>query len=130
MRGAFAEKRHPAVDVNTVKEMREAIAAGREFKGELLNFKKDGEGRGIRCPCVVKEFSILLRWNLLVLSASLRQIADCTGSCVLKGVASFRVVFNSLPLFLDDGPTSQSVDLEWTTGKSESGLYAILNGLT
>jgi hypothetical protein len=46
MRGAFAEKRHPAVDVNTVKEMREAIAAGREFKGELLNFKKDGEGRG------------------------------------------------------------------------------------
>lgn len=43
MRGEFAKKRHPAVDPNTVREMREAIAAGREFKGELLNFKKDGE---------------------------------------------------------------------------------------
>jgi hypothetical protein len=88
MRGAFAEKRHPAVDVNTVKEMREAIAAGREFKGELLNFKKDGEGRSIRCSCVVKDFFTFLRWNLLVSSTSLRpyacQLADCTGSCVLR----------------------------------------------
>lgn len=43
MRGEFAEKRHPAVDLTTVRKMREAIAAGQEFKGELLNFKKDGK---------------------------------------------------------------------------------------
>ncbi|GAQ80669.1 clock-associated PAS protein ZTL [Klebsormidium nitens] len=42
MRGEFADKRHPAVDLKTVRKMREAIAAGQEFKGELLNFKKDG----------------------------------------------------------------------------------------
>nr|AML79458.1 putative LOV domain-containing protein [Woodsia scopulina] len=41
-RGSFAQRRHPSVDSAVVSEMRRCITEGLEFRGELLNFRKDG----------------------------------------------------------------------------------------
>eukprot|EP00250_Pteridium_aquilinum_P007227 c16996_g1_i1 orf=506-2368(+) len=41
-RGSFAQRRHPLVDSVVVSEMRRCINEGVEFRGELLNFSKDG----------------------------------------------------------------------------------------
>nr|AML77568.1 putative LOV domain-containing protein [Cylindrocystis cushleckae] len=41
-RGAFAQRRHPNVDTSTLAEIRRCIVAGEEFRGEILNFRKDG----------------------------------------------------------------------------------------
>nr|AML78851.1 putative LOV domain-containing protein [Ptisana attenuata] len=41
-RGPFAQRRHPSVDSNVVAEIRRCITEGLEFRGELLNFRKDG----------------------------------------------------------------------------------------
>ena len=41
-RGAFAQRRHPSVDPVVVSEMRRCINEGLEFRGEILNFRKDG----------------------------------------------------------------------------------------
>nr|AML79066.1 putative LOV domain-containing protein [Lonchitis hirsuta] len=41
-RGSFAQRRHPSVDSAVVSEMRRCISEGSEFRGELLNFRKDG----------------------------------------------------------------------------------------
>nr|AML78031.1 putative LOV domain-containing protein [Lindsaea linearis] len=41
-RGSFAQRRHPSVDCAIVAEIRRCIAEGLEFRGELLNFRKDG----------------------------------------------------------------------------------------
>nr|AML77836.1 putative LOV domain-containing protein [Dipteris conjugata] len=41
-RGSFAQRRHPLVDSAVVSEMRRCIREGLEFRGELLNFRKDG----------------------------------------------------------------------------------------
>ncbi|KAL0922118.1 hypothetical protein M5K25_006080 [Dendrobium thyrsiflorum] len=41
-RGPFAQRRHPLVDSTVVSEIRSCIEEGTKFKGELLNFKKDG----------------------------------------------------------------------------------------
>lgn len=41
-RGAFAQRRHPLVDSAVVSEIRRSINEGLEFRGELLNFRKDG----------------------------------------------------------------------------------------
>ncbi|XP_020592224.1 adagio protein 1-like [Phalaenopsis equestris] len=41
-RGPFAQRRHPLVDSTVVSEIRRCIEEGAEFRGELLNFKKDG----------------------------------------------------------------------------------------
>ncbi|PKU69589.1 Adagio-like protein 1 [Dendrobium catenatum] len=41
-RGPFVQRRHPLVDSTVVSEIRRCIEEGTKFKGELLNFKKDG----------------------------------------------------------------------------------------
>nr|AML77844.1 putative LOV domain-containing protein [Zygnemopsis sp. BC-2016] len=41
-RGAFAQRRHPNVDPSTVAELRRCSEKGLEFRGEILNFRKDG----------------------------------------------------------------------------------------
>eukprot|EP00250_Pteridium_aquilinum_P022668 c25529_g1_i1 orf=396-2288(+) len=41
-RGSFAQRRHPSVDSAVVAEIRRCITEGIEFRGELLNFRKDG----------------------------------------------------------------------------------------
>nr|AML77646.1 putative LOV domain-containing protein [Gonatozygon kinahani] len=41
-RGAFAQRRHPLVNPSTVTRIRQCLEEGREFQGEILNFKKDG----------------------------------------------------------------------------------------
>nr|AML78703.1 putative LOV domain-containing protein [Solidago canadensis] len=41
-RGPYAKRRHPLVDSTVVSEIRRCIESGIEFKGELLNFTKDG----------------------------------------------------------------------------------------
>nr|AML79454.1 putative LOV domain-containing protein [Lindsaea microphylla] len=41
-RGSFAQRRHPAVNLGIVSEIRMCINEGLEFRGELLNFRKDG----------------------------------------------------------------------------------------
>nr|AML78889.1 putative LOV domain-containing protein [Osmunda sp. BC-2016] len=41
-RGPFAQRRHPLVDSTVVAEIRRCINEGLEFRGELLNFRKDG----------------------------------------------------------------------------------------
>nr|AML77764.1 putative LOV domain-containing protein [Schistochila sp. BC-2016] len=41
-RGPYAQRRHPMVDSATVTEMRRCLTEGVEFRGELLNFRKDG----------------------------------------------------------------------------------------
>nr|AML78197.1 putative LOV domain-containing protein [Lygodium japonicum] len=41
-RGSFAQRRHPLVDSTVVAEIRRCISEGQEFRGELLNFRKDG----------------------------------------------------------------------------------------
>nr|AML77665.1 putative LOV domain-containing protein [Pilularia globulifera] len=41
-RGPFAKRRHPLVDTTVVSEMRRCLEHGVEFRGELLNFRKDG----------------------------------------------------------------------------------------
>nr|AML77597.1 putative LOV domain-containing protein [Dipsacus asper] len=41
-RGPYAKRRHPLVDSTVVSEIRRCLDAGVEFRGELLNFKKDG----------------------------------------------------------------------------------------
>ncbi|XP_073000632.1 adagio-like protein 1 [Typha latifolia] len=41
-RGPFAHRRHPLVDAAVVAEIRRCLDEGIEFKGDLLNFKKDG----------------------------------------------------------------------------------------
>nr|AML79105.1 putative LOV domain-containing protein [Lepidosperma gibsonii] len=41
-RGPFAQRRHPLVDNNVVAEIRRCIEDGKEFQGDLLNFRKDG----------------------------------------------------------------------------------------
>nr|AML78192.1 putative LOV domain-containing protein [Aristolochia elegans] len=41
-RGPFAQRRHPLVDSAVVSEIRRCLEDGIEFRGELLNFRKDG----------------------------------------------------------------------------------------
>lgn len=41
-RGSFAQRRHPSVDTAVVSEIRRCVNEGVEFRGELLNFRKDG----------------------------------------------------------------------------------------
>nr|AML79163.1 putative LOV domain-containing protein [Urtica dioica] len=41
-RGPFAKRRHPLVDSLIVSEIRRCLDEGNEFRGELLNFRKDG----------------------------------------------------------------------------------------
>nr|AML78997.1 putative LOV domain-containing protein [Plenasium javanicum] len=41
-RGPFAQRRHPLVDTTVVSEIRRCLEYGMEFRGELLNFRKDG----------------------------------------------------------------------------------------
>nr|AML77528.1 putative LOV domain-containing protein [Pellia neesiana] len=41
-RGPYAQRRHPLVDPATVAEIRRCLDEGIEFRGELLNFRKDG----------------------------------------------------------------------------------------
>ncbi|XP_077238339.1 adagio protein 1-like [Tasmannia lanceolata] len=41
-RGPFAQRRHPLVDPTVVSEIRRCIDDGIEFRGDLLNFRKDG----------------------------------------------------------------------------------------
>nr|AML79147.1 putative LOV domain-containing protein [Leucostegia immersa] len=41
-RGPFAKRRHPLVDTTIVSKMRKCLEYGLEFRGELLNFRKDG----------------------------------------------------------------------------------------
>ncbi|KAJ1698269.1 hypothetical protein LUZ63_006781 [Rhynchospora breviuscula] len=41
-RGPFAQRRHSLVDNNVVAEIRQCIEEGLEFRGDLLNFRKDG----------------------------------------------------------------------------------------
>ncbi|CAI7842801.1 unnamed protein product [Closterium sp. NIES-53] len=41
-RGAFAQRPHSLVNPATVARLRQCIAEGREFCGEILNFRKDG----------------------------------------------------------------------------------------
>ncbi|CAH1449407.1 unnamed protein product [Lactuca virosa] len=41
-RGPYAKRRHPLVDSTVVSEIRRCLDDGIEFKGELLNFRKDG----------------------------------------------------------------------------------------
>nr|AML76991.1 putative LOV domain-containing protein [Thyrsopteris elegans] len=41
-RGSFAQRRHPSVNSVVVSEIRRCISEGLEFRGELLNFRKDG----------------------------------------------------------------------------------------
>ncbi|KAH7365543.1 hypothetical protein KP509_18G033900 [Ceratopteris richardii] len=41
-RGPFAQRRHPSVDTAVVSEIRRCVKEGLEFRGELLNFRKDG----------------------------------------------------------------------------------------
>ncbi|XP_068653551.1 adagio protein 1-like [Aristolochia californica] len=41
-RGPFAQRRHPLVDSTVVSEIRRCLEDGIEFRGELLNFGKDG----------------------------------------------------------------------------------------
>ncbi|KAK9076825.1 hypothetical protein SSX86_005159 [Deinandra increscens subsp. villosa] len=41
-RGPYAKRRHPLVDSTVVSEIRSCLEDGIEFKGELLNFTKDG----------------------------------------------------------------------------------------
>nr|GEV56159.1 hypothetical protein [Tanacetum cinerariifolium] len=41
-RGPYAKRRHPLVDSSVVSEIRRCLEDGIEFKGELLNFTKDG----------------------------------------------------------------------------------------
>ncbi|XP_010929266.1 adagio-like protein 1 [Elaeis guineensis] len=41
-RGPFAQRRHPLVDAAVVAEIRRCLEEGIEFRGDLLNFRKDG----------------------------------------------------------------------------------------
>ncbi|GJP64584.1 hypothetical protein CLOP_g21561 [Closterium sp. NIES-67] len=41
-RGAFAQRPHALVNPATVARLRQCVAEGREFCGEILNFRKDG----------------------------------------------------------------------------------------
>ncbi|XP_075503286.1 adagio protein 1-like [Primulina tabacum] len=41
-RGPYAKRRHPLVDPTVVAEIRRCLEVGMEFRGELLNFRKDG----------------------------------------------------------------------------------------
>lgn len=41
-RGPFAQRRHPLVDAAVVSEIRRCIDNGTEFRGDVLNFRKDG----------------------------------------------------------------------------------------
>ncbi|XP_073140314.1 adagio protein 1 [Henckelia pumila] len=41
-RGPYAKRRHPLVDSTVVAEIRRCLEVGIEFRGELLNFRKDG----------------------------------------------------------------------------------------
>lgn len=41
-RGPFAQRRHPLVDTTVASEIRRCLEYGLEFRGELLNFRKDG----------------------------------------------------------------------------------------
>nr|AML78357.1 putative LOV domain-containing protein [Saruma henryi] len=41
-RGPFAQRRHTLVDSSVVSEIRKCLEDGVEFRGELLNFRKDG----------------------------------------------------------------------------------------
>nr|AML77323.1 putative LOV domain-containing protein [Ptilidium ciliare var. pulcherrimum] len=41
-RGPYAQRRHPMVDSATVVEIKRCLTQGVEFRGELLNFRKDG----------------------------------------------------------------------------------------
>nr|AML79122.1 putative LOV domain-containing protein [Cosmarium subtumidum] len=41
-RGAFATRRHPLVNPSLVTQMRQAIEEGKDFSGDVLNFRKDG----------------------------------------------------------------------------------------
>ncbi|MCO5579567.1 hypothetical protein L7F22_033424 [Adiantum nelumboides] len=41
-RGSFAQRRHSSVDTTVVSEIRRCVNEGVEFRGELLNFGKDG----------------------------------------------------------------------------------------
>ncbi|KAH7404420.1 hypothetical protein KP509_15G024900 [Ceratopteris richardii] len=41
-RGSFAQRRHPSMDTTVVSEIRRCVHEGVEFRGELLNFRKDG----------------------------------------------------------------------------------------
>nr|AML76898.1 putative LOV domain-containing protein [Sceptridium dissectum] len=41
-RGPFAQRRHPLVDSVVVTEIKRCVSEGVEFRGELLNFRKDG----------------------------------------------------------------------------------------
>nr|AML79421.1 putative LOV domain-containing protein [Pallavicinia lyellii] len=41
-RGPFAQRRHPMVDSAAVAEIRRCLDEGVEFRGEILNFRKDG----------------------------------------------------------------------------------------
>ncbi|BBN05584.1 protein MpFKF [Marchantia polymorpha subsp. ruderalis] len=41
-RGPFAQRRHPLVDPTTVATIKRCLTEGVEFRGELLNFRKDG----------------------------------------------------------------------------------------
>nr|AML77805.1 putative LOV domain-containing protein [Sisyrinchium angustifolium] len=41
-RGPFAQRRHPLVDSSVVSEIRRCLESGSAFKGDLLNFRKDG----------------------------------------------------------------------------------------
>nr|AML77172.1 putative LOV domain-containing protein [Sphaerozosma laeve] len=54
-RGAFASRRHPLVNPSLVTQMRGAIDEGRDFQGEVLNFRKDG------APLVNKLFVLPIR---------------------------------------------------------------------
>ncbi|KAL3692360.1 hypothetical protein R1sor_006011 [Riccia sorocarpa] len=41
-RGPVAQRRHPLVDAATVARIRRCLVEGVEFRGEILNFRKDG----------------------------------------------------------------------------------------
>nr|AML78490.1 putative LOV domain-containing protein [Staurodesmus omearae] len=41
-RGAFASRRHPLVNPSVVAQMGQAVQEGKDFQGEVLNFRKDG----------------------------------------------------------------------------------------
>ncbi|CAM6101089.1 unnamed protein product [Calypogeia fissa] len=41
-RGPYAQRRHPLVESSTIAEIRRCLVEGVEFRGELLNFRKDG----------------------------------------------------------------------------------------
>nr|AML78405.1 putative LOV domain-containing protein [Coleochaete irregularis] len=41
-RGAFAQRRHPMVDIDVLAKLAKCLSEGQEFRGDVLNFKKDG----------------------------------------------------------------------------------------